>query len=257
MKSGPDLAKAEAAAALLIRDYGIVTPSQIIVEDIAMDLGVLTRVAPLEGAEAHLLRRGNRGVIRVSDRITEIGRRRFAIGHELGHWRLHAVQVPAWLCTGDDIHAYRGNDVEIEANAFAGELLMPSSLLRPRLRSGINIALACELASEFQTSLTATAVRMVDGSAEESYVVFSREGRVTWWRAGREGRGLWIQRAQEIHPESLAYACETSPGNSTGMTAVPPRSWFPDAQHVDGLEVWEESVLLGDYDVVLTLLCVI
>ena len=257
MKSGPDLPKAEAAAARLIREYGIVSPAQIVVEDIAMDLGVLTRVAPLEGAEAHLLRKGNRGVIRVSDRIVEPGRRRFAIGHELGHWELHAVGVPAWLCTSDDIHAYRGTDREIEANAFAAELLMPSSLFRPRLGPGISVALAGTLASEFQTSLTATAVRMVDESSEECYVVFSRDGKATWWRGGRNGRGLRIRSTQEIDPDSRAYACGTLPANSTGMCVVPPEAWFPGARDLDAIEVWEESVLLGDYDIVLTLLCVI
>lgn len=257
MRSSPDLAQAEAAAARLIREYGIVAPSQIIVEDIAMDLGVLTRVAPLTGAEAHLLRKGNRGVIRVSDRIAEPGRRRFAIGHELGHWELHAMQVPAWLCTSDDIHAYRGTDREIEANAFAAELLMPGSLLRPRLRRGISLSLVCELALGFQTTLTATAVRMVDESREDCYVVFSRDGRVTWWRGGRNDRGLWIRRTQEIDPNSRAYACGTLPANSAGMCAVPPEAWFPGAQDLDDMEVWEESVLLGDYDIVLTLLCVI
>lgn len=257
MRNGPDLAKAEAAAARLIREYGIVSPAQIVVEDIAMDLGVVTRIAPLEGAEAHLVRSGNRGVIRVSDRIVEPGRRRFAIGHELGHWNLHAVQVPAWLCTSDDIHAYRGTDREIEANAFAAELLMPSSLFRPRLGPGISIALASALASEFQTSLTATAVRMVDESREECYVVFSRDGKVTWWRGGRNGRGLWIESAQEIDPNSRAYACDTLPVNSTGMCVVPADAWFPGALNLDAVEVWEESVLLGEYDVVLTLLFVI
>jgi len=41
------------------------------------------------------------------------------------------------------------------------------------------------------------------------------------------------------------------------MRAVPPEAWFPGARDLDAIEVWEESVLLGDYDIVLTLLCVI
>jgi len=211
MKSSPDLVKATAAAAQLIREYGIVSPAQIIIEDIAMDLGVLTKVAPLAGAEAHLLRKGNRGVIRVSDRITELGRRRFAIGHELGHWHLHTLQVPTWLCTSNDIHAYRGPDREIEANSFAAELLMPSSLFRPHLKPGISIALAKALASEFMTSLTATAVRMVEESSDECYIIFSHDGKVTWWKGGRNSLGLWIESAQEIDPQSFAYACDTIP----------------------------------------------
>ena len=61
--------------------------------------------------------------------MTEVGRRRFGIGHELGHWELHLDLSQGWLCSSHNIHAYRGSAAEIEANVFAAALLMPLEML--------------------------------------------------------------------------------------------------------------------------------
>lgn len=66
------------------------------------------------------------------------GRRRFTIGHELGHWCLHVgSKTIVTHCRPDEIvDSDDGNQgkklrqIEAEANAFAGELLMPELLIR-------------------------------------------------------------------------------------------------------------------------------
>ena len=47
-----------------------------------MTLGVLVFVGRLDGAAARLVRKGRKGMIRVSDRITVLGGQRFATAHE-------------------------------------------------------------------------------------------------------------------------------------------------------------------------------
>ena len=61
-------------------------------------------------------------------------RRRFTIGHELGHWVLHRSRETAVFCRhvvvdADNVKA-RPPASEDEANRFAAALLMPASLLR-------------------------------------------------------------------------------------------------------------------------------
>jgi IrrE N-terminal-like domain len=51
-------------------------------------------------------------------------RRRFTIGHELGHWCLHRERGAVW-CRAD-----AAGRLESEANEFAAALLMPAHLVR-------------------------------------------------------------------------------------------------------------------------------
>lgn len=89
------------------------------------------RKAKLTGCLARLVRQGKRGIIRTKSGIREDGRRRFAIAHELGHWFLHEKESQVFVCTAEQMRDYKGSPVEVEANLFASELLMPTCLFRP------------------------------------------------------------------------------------------------------------------------------
>ena len=72
--------------------YGFRSPAELVLEDLALTLGVLVLEAPLVKADARLIRKGPRGLVRVKHDIPEPGRKRFAVAHELGHWLLHKEQ---------------------------------------------------------------------------------------------------------------------------------------------------------------------
>lgn len=70
-------------------------------------------------------------------------RRRFTIGHELGHWVMHRTGQQALFCRSATVEAGDGGAqpetvrpplpvTEEEANAFAAALLMPEHLVRER-----------------------------------------------------------------------------------------------------------------------------
>lgn len=252
----PDIDGARRAATCLIEDYCITDPVQLSLHDIAYDRHVLVREEPLTGAEGWLLRRGEWGIVRVRPNPTYPGRVRFAIAHELGHWERHMRLSQAWLCTSGDIHAYSGSAAEIEANAFAGELLMPTFLLKPRLYGGLSIQTVMRVANEFQTSLTAAAVRSVEEADEDAYVVFSQAGVVRWWRrSSRADR--YFHRAFSIRDNSRAFLCDVSPDGALGMLAVDINAWFDYRRGDSGVELWEESVYFSDLNTVMTLLVIV
>jgi Zn-dependent peptidase ImmA (M78 family) len=61
------------------------------------------------------------------------GRRRFTIGHELGHWVLHRRGYSSLFCRHSVVTGEERPELpllEEEANAFAAALLMPAALLR-------------------------------------------------------------------------------------------------------------------------------
>lgn len=66
-------------------------------------------------------------------------RRRFTIGHELGHWILHQGTQTSLFCRHGQVDEADGSTpaerppldpIEEEANHFAAELLMPAELIR-------------------------------------------------------------------------------------------------------------------------------
>ena len=181
-----DHSRALARARRVVREYGLVSPSAIDIEAIAFDLGLLVHYAPLTGAAARLLRKGSRGVIRVSSRIDIAGQQRFCVAHELGHFLLHASQERLSQCTSEDMLPWRGaTGLEPEANAFAAELLMPEELFRG-YASGRKPALSMaeSLAEAFQTTMTATLYRYVELGVSVCALVVSQNGSILFFVAG-------------------------------------------------------------------------
>jgi hypothetical protein len=77
------------------------------------------------------------------------GRRRFTIGHELGHYVLHAARGEPVFCRhssvveGDDGPALGPPPAEDEANRFAAALLMPAELIRRYYRRDLDFHALC------------------------------------------------------------------------------------------------------------------
>jgi hypothetical protein len=254
------------ARRLVVR-YALRSPEDIDVETLAMAEGVLVMDGPLVGADARLVRGCNRGLVRVRLDIPEEGRRRLAIAHELGHWLLHqdATQLPL-LCevaegvTDPELFAaYRASALEIEATTFASELLLPGPLFEPlcaTLSEELSLEDVKALAARFRTTLTATAVRLVQ-AVPHGFVAFSTAEGVAWWKRfeGRGGSRLWLQRKQPVDPRSMAWRCHQGESD-TERVEVPLDSWFGHLTFRRPVRLLEQAMRLGAYDTVLSLLTV-
>ncbi len=187
--------------------YGLTSPDDLILEDLAFAMGVIVIEDQLDSADARLIRSGDKGLIRVRSDIRQLGRKRFAVAHDLGHWRLHETLSQIVACTSKEMAAnYTGSQPEIEANWFAAELLMPQHLFgtaicgttpTPDVING--------LAGDFRTTRTASAVRYVELSSDYCAMVISEKGRIRWWRASRQfDNALWIPARAAVSPRTLA-----------------------------------------------------
>jgi hypothetical protein len=142
---------ADSVYGLLIRD----------VEDMSAAPGA-PPVAPGQALSGLLL--GARGEIWVNaeEARTWPTRRRFTIGHELGHWVMHRkAGQQSLFCrrtTVDEAVALPPRDIEEEASAFAAALLMPQWLfVREHARCGGDVATLC---ATFGSSIAATERRI-------------------------------------------------------------------------------------------------
>ncbi len=90
-------------------------------------------------------------------------RQRFTLAHELGHFLLHRRSGDA-IFHRDEKSAQGTNRAEMDANAFAAELLMPSEEVRKRA-SELNVDIlfnnpVSDLAREFEVSSQAMGIRL-------------------------------------------------------------------------------------------------
>ena len=104
----------------------------------------------------------------------------------------------------------RARQMEVEANEFAAELLMPAHLFQASLdrRAGIDLDHVLSLADEFFVSREAAARRYVALSDEPAAVIFSKEGAIRYvkkhpkfpslnvWNMWPESAGVQANRYQ-------------------------------------------------------------
>jgi len=248
-----DLPAAEATR--LWQQFGLDDTNELAFENLAMTLGVLVFDGPLNSADAWLLRKGNKGLMRVSDSIREPGRRRFAIAHELGHWKLHQSVTQLVSCTTEDMVArYQGSSPEVEANVFAAELLMPLHLFRPAIEEPPTAKLINCLADRFETSRTSTAFRITELTQRSFLIVLSKSGHVKWWQASEALQNkIWIRQNKPVPSSSVAAQCFNGQESPTTPQEVPLNDWLT-RNNTNAESIFEDVIPMPEYDQVLSLL---
>lgn len=211
----------------LLRQLRVQRVEELDVEAIARHHGLRVRYGGLSGAQGRLASKNGRGLIRVADGITQLQRRRYIIGHELGHHLMHAPEGRLSLCTDGDFLRYDASagDAEEEANWFAAELLMPKVLFEPKcdVRQP-SLAVIRSLAETFNTTPTATAIRFVDLAPEACAIVWSENGAIKWAIRGPEF-WPWIEFGQRLGSETHAADAFRGKTLPRGPQLVSARAW--------------------------------
>src|SRR5271156_2820621 len=83
----------------LVADFGITSPEDLDVEAFAFDARLEVEYQELQGCEATLVGFENRAIATVRPSAV-LGRQRFSIAHELGHWMMHRGR--SFRCRVDD-----------------------------------------------------------------------------------------------------------------------------------------------------------
>lgn len=173
-------------------------------------------------------------------------RRRFSIGHELGHFLIptHLPQEGAsFFCSADDMRRLDPKDqvrrrrMEFEANRFSASLLIPPHFLRSELRKirQIEVTDIVRLARDFDVSKDAMARACVEQSRHAIAVVVIRNGSVL--RHYRSPNSFpWIDTGpgQRVPPGSI-YHEGYGVHAASQVTECEPEIWLSDheARKVD------------------------
>ncbi|TIP49786.1 MAG: ImmA/IrrE family metallo-endopeptidase [Mesorhizobium sp.] len=189
----------------LLKSLGITSPRDIDIEAIAFYVGLRIKRRCLKCCEAMITGRGNRGIISVVPGGMP-QRERFSIAHELGHWAHHRGETVA--CRATDIGKFsKTNEVERAADQYAANLLMPWSMFKTECREHRRLDLKSlkAVAAVFNTSLTATLIRMVDSELYPTAMMIRHgTGGRKWHRAAEGVPGYWFPKA-DLDRESFAF----------------------------------------------------
>ncbi|MFZ5894762.1 MAG: ImmA/IrrE family metallo-endopeptidase [Myxococcota bacterium] len=229
------------APAALLDELGITEPSDIVIEAIAQHCGATIVYERLDGCEARILGYGDKAIITINAEASR-ERQRFSAGHELGHWMRDRGKV-TFACTDRNFVQEWGNDnPERRANRYAADVLLPRKLFEKAARARPpTFESARALSALFETSLTSTAIRLVELGDSPSMILCTDS-------VGRQ----WFFRSPSI-PEALRPLTKPGPGSlaakllagtlarSAGPQAVDADDWI-DRADAARYTVIEDSV---------------
>lgn len=224
-------------------------------ESFAPSLGLLIREVDALAYEGLLRRIKGRmlGTIAISRAVTDQGRRRFTLAHELGHYLLPSHSEANSPCRPKDIERWDASlqSREIEANRFAAAALMPRSTIGDLFAGEPSFEVVQRIADRRGTSFTASAYRYVQLSGERIAVVWSERGEAKWAKGSDElYRRVLVG---SLAPETFAAQVFRGAEIPDDFDHVPATAWFQEKNMRDGATILEHSKRLGKYGV-LTLL---
>lgn len=256
----------ETRANTILDELGINSPEDLLLlRQIVRARGVRYREEALDGTEARLTVGAGAPIMTIStSRETTPQRKRFSIGHELGHKELHADRMLSFSCLPNDIQ-YKpdliDNVLEQEANQFAASFLMPARFVEyPFSQEQPSFDLIRDWSNRLQTSLTATALRFVTFSQEPIAVIFSQGGIIRYFEPSPEFLDLEV--FPDVHDSmgqnTIASRIFRGVDTKSEWKAVKASDWFrenPDAYDpTDTILEW--SIGMRAYNAVLSLLWV-
>jgi Zn-dependent peptidase ImmA (M78 family) len=225
-------------------ELGISDPSAIDLEAIAWDEGVRVQYKDLNGCEARLVGYNDQAIVTIRQE-SDPRRKRFSLAHELGHWNYHRGR--SFECRVDDwVEGYSSKPVEEkEADKYASELLMPAYMFGPLSKQikRPTIDGVKELADKFNTSLTATAIRLVNMNAWPLVLVSHKKNGRVWFNRSKDVPERWFPQ-KELSPDSMAFDMLFGNKERVRHQKITADTWF-DNRDADRYDITEDALRIS------------
>jgi Zn-dependent peptidase ImmA (M78 family) len=225
---------------------------------IARQIGLRIREVEADGFDGTLVRakEAAKGIIAVNSAIREFTRKRFTIGHEIGHYLIPHHRNLQNVCRSQDIERWHSGvaSAEQEANQFSAELLLPRKMVGPLLGlSNPSLRRISEVAREFSTSLSATIYRYLDLTELACCMVWSESGRAKWY-VHSDSFTLPLPVRELPSAESWAAKLFANQPVPNDLVEVPSDAWLNRWDTSRVRRVLEHSIPLPSYGAVISFL---
>lgn len=216
-------------------------------EDICMHRKLLIKKEEISNAEGRLVF-GSQGVeveavatVHASESYES--RTRFSIAHEFGHFELHKNQD--FNCNIFAMNEWFAKEaqkqLEVEANSFASEFLMPAIFVKPKMKAkNPSMDLIQSLSEEFKTSLAASAMKFLENTEEACAVVFFDKNGVKHHFRSKvfENQQYWVPPGP-LHKDTYAFDVSSGKAGGLVMSDVSFDSWVD----ISGKPQWVQDKL--------------
>lgn len=246
--------KCRAAARTVLEKFHVCSEQDIDVETIAwLHSRLRVRIGGLTGSEGRLVANNRGGIIRVASK-NNLGRFRFTVAHEFGHYLLHPRNVVDKIVSMSDLTIWNDATEESEANIFSAEFLMPKNLIESYCRGVPSIERLEQIADSFQSSLTATAFQYHEYTSEPVAIILSEGWRMKSFRPF-VNEDLPRIRFGQVSTNSAAGERLAGRDEDSGkLVRVPANAWLEGFDNRPEIDIWEDSRYMEYYDKTLTLL---
>jgi len=218
-------------------------------------LGIEYRESRFDGFEGKLIVTDKHSLIAVNSRIQNSGRKSFTASHELGHFCCHVtLGSRSFNCSRNDLTGASQKKLEIEANQFAAEFMMPSGLSDHLIeRHMCDWELINQFASVCDVSLEAAANRYVSKTSLPCAFVISENQRIKYFTSSPELIYRINMDSRSVGKSTAAFHSHIGKNYSDDFQEVPADEWFVGRFTPDS-RILEWSLPKNSYGHVYTLL---
>jgi hypothetical protein len=196
-------------------------------------------------------------LICINSNIPEQTRKNYTIAHEIGHLCMDTFEQNMFYCSREVIESYKPflSPVELRANEFAAELLMPQNIYQPLVDSKeADWDHIKELANLSQTSLTSTAIRFIDLTSAACCLIVSRECKIEWFHKSKDFCPYLQMNSRRLSRDTIAYKIFHGYPPPDNFEDVKADNWLSGRGVNRYTDILEWSLPINSYDRVLTLL---
>lgn len=248
---------AEIEARNFLDELGI-TQLPVIPKYLCKNLGIVYKEDPLKNIDGMLLLKPNVGaLISVNSQITEDGRKNFTCAHELGHFCMDGDAQSEFYCSKDAIEnfRYKALDIELRANRFAAELLMPKFIVQEFVNNcEPSWEQIKELSAMSGASLLSAAIRFVDLNEYACALVVIEKNKIAWFRKSQNFKPFITMDTRLVSEGTIAYSAIQNRDIADGYSTVKADCWVSGRGVDQDTEILEWTLPRSAYDQIFTLL---
>lgn len=240
----------------LLEEVGI-SSLPIIPRKICEQLGIEYFEKPLNQIDGLLVIDALRGMICVNSSIMENGRKNFTGAHELGHYCMDGLEANKFFCPRNVIGSTSSNNspIELRANEFAAELLMPRSIYQGLVENHEPGWDSIKILSDMsETSDLATMIRYLDLTAESCALLVCEKGKIAWFRKSKTFNLYINMESRYVAADTPAFNALQGGLPAEAFESVKADKWVTGKQINKYSEILEWALPMNLYGQVFTLL---